>query len=214
MIRLTVLLCATLYAGMIILPEVLDAADQHDSASASPTADTPANSAAADASVNLVAQGLLVPAAMTGDEPATAEPMLMTASLSTTTDVPIVSEPAREPAPAMIIETANGERIEVDAVINPGLIDAPEMVSIASITPMPVQSNPAPPAAKEMVYVTGSRVNLRAGPSTQNPVLMALGYGTEAELIEEMSNGWVQIRHMDSGRVGYMAGRFLSPDQP
>ncbi|WP_375551527.1 SH3 domain-containing protein [Rhodophyticola porphyridii] len=212
MIRLTVLLCATLYAGMIILPEALDPADRHDNASAGLTAGTAADSAAVDASVNLVAQGLLVPAAMTADEPATPEPMLMTASLNTTTDVPILSEPA--PQPAMIIETANGERIEVDAVINPGLIDAPDVVSVAAATPVPVQSDAASPAAKEMVYVTGSRVNMRAGPSTQNPVLMALGYGAEAELIEEIPNGWVQIRHTESGRVGYMAGRFLSPDQP
>ena len=55
---------------------------------------------------------------------------------------------------------------------------------------------------------------MRAGPSTANPVVVALGFGAEAELIEEVAGGWTQIRDIESGRVGYMAARFLSPTRP
>lgn len=62
-----------------------------------------------------------------------------------------------------------------------------------------------------LVEVTGSRVNLRAGPSTGEAVLVSLAGGARAELIAAPGNGWAQIRTLDGGVEGYMADRFLAP---
>lgn len=62
-----------------------------------------------------------------------------------------------------------------------------------------------------LVAVTGSRVNLRSGPSTDSDILDALVEGTQAELLETLPDGWAQIRVVASGLEGYMADRFLAP---
>lgn len=62
-------------------------------------------------------------------------------------------------------------------------------------------------------YVTGSRVNLRAGPSTAEPVVGRVSHGQRAELVEETADGWMQIRLPENGRTAYIYGRFLS-DSP
>ena len=62
-----------------------------------------------------------------------------------------------------------------------------------------------------LVEVTGTSVNLRAGPSTGEAVLDALVRGEQAELLAALDNGWVQIRTVETGLEGYMADRFLAP---
>lgn len=59
--------------------------------------------------------------------------------------------------------------------------------------------------------VSGTRVNMRSGPSTANTVVESLTGGSLTELIGEEQNGWVQIRDIASGQTGYMAARFLEP---
>lgn len=96
----------------------------------------------------------------------------------------------------------------------PKVIGAPTVVSLVR------PAAPAPAAATEttisassgpLVQVTGTRVNMRAGPSTANPVIESLPGGTLAEKLGETENGWYQIRALDSGEIGYMSGRFLEP---
>lgn len=62
-------------------------------------------------------------------------------------------------------------------------------------------------------YVTGSRVNLRSGPSTGNRVVGQAALGQKAEKLEE-SGGWIKIRLSDSGETAYIYGKFLSPEEP
>lgn len=65
----------------------------------------------------------------------------------------------------------------------------------------------------DKVYVTGTVVNMRAGPSTKNPVLSKLNLGSQAELLAEMDNGWAKIRD-ENGKIGYMSNKFLSDADP
>ena len=66
-------------------------------------------------------------------------------------------------------------------------------------------------AVLPLVEVTGSQVNLRAGPSTADAVLGSFVRGEQAELVADLGNGWALARTVTTGAEGYMADRFLSP---
>jgi Bacterial SH3 domain len=61
------------------------------------------------------------------------------------------------------------------------------------------------------LYVTGSKVNLRDGPSLKGKAIGQLAEGTEVELISN-GDGWVQIQTPFG--PGWMAARFLSTEKP
>jgi len=58
-------------------------------------------------------------------------------------------------------------------------------------------------------YVTGSRVNVRAGPSTEYEVISSVVRGEAVEVVGDGAVGWSRIR-LDGGATGFMASRFLS----
>lgn len=65
-------------------------------------------------------------------------------------------------------------------------------------------------ASGPILYVTGSRVNFRAGPTTSDRVIGALGEGAPVEALGPTDGSWIRIRDAE-GREGYMSGQFLSP---
>lgn len=64
----------------------------------------------------------------------------------------------------------------------------------------------------EIMYVTGDRVNFRAGPSTNDRVIGAILRGSPVEILGQ-TEGWVQLRDA-GGREGYMSLQFLSTERP
>lgn len=107
---------------------------------------------------------------------------------------------------------------------------APAVVRAEAQTPQQVQRFPGPvlqpspehagetPAAAHLpegpvLYVTGDRVNMRAGPSTGDRVVTALGRGAAVQPLGPADAEWVNIRD-GNGRTGYVAGRFLSANAP
>lgn len=62
-------------------------------------------------------------------------------------------------------------------------------------------------------YVTGTRVNLRAGPGTSNAIVAQLGLGAEAEVLSDQ-NGWYEIRTSDGTVAGWIFGKFLGDQRP
>ena len=120
---------------------------------------------------------------------------------------------AQEAAPATFV-TADGRRLSIAAVINPSQRDGAQGDVPHVVTPR-MADFVAPAAAARptlpLAEVTGTRVNLRAGPSTGDPVLTALRLGDQVELIGATGDGWAQIRAIADGREGFMAIRFLTP---
>lgn len=57
-------------------------------------------------------------------------------------------------------------------------------------------------AKVDLRLVVGSRVNMREGPSTNHLVLDTVSRGTQVEVIAINSDGWAQIRLIDSGDTG------------
>lgn len=64
-------------------------------------------------------------------------------------------------------------------------------------------------AAMNLWEVTGSRVNLRAGPSTGDAVVGQLSLGTEATVLDQ-GGGWYRIETADGQATGWIFGKFLS----
>ncbi|EBA06243.1 SH3 domain-containing protein [Sagittula stellata] len=65
-------------------------------------------------------------------------------------------------------------------------------------------------AVAEYRTVTGSRVNLRAGPSTSFDAVTQLLEGEEVEVLDETPDGWVKLRATDGNNIGWMSGSFLT----
>lgn len=61
------------------------------------------------------------------------------------------------------------------------------------------------------IFVTGSRVNQRQGPSTSHAIIGSLAEGARVETLSQ-EGSWTHIRS-DLGE-GWMASRFLSPQRP
>lgn len=58
--------------------------------------------------------------------------------------------------------------------------------------------------------VTGSRVNVRGGPGKDYSVVNSLTRGTEVEVLQDPGDGWVKLRPVDGGPVGWMADFLLT----
>lgn len=142
-------------------------------------------------------------------------------------DAPVVAEVARSAhavdvmspvrvGPQDALTTRDGRTLVISAVIDPAATPVDgggvAMVSTrrAARPETLVASASGGLSERALVEVTGNQVNLRAGPSTDTAVLGALVRGERAELIDS-SGGWVQIRAVSTGTIGYMADRFVSP---
>ncbi len=142
----------------------------------------------------------------------------------------VATAPQIAPAPAaetpalmrqsdtMTLRTAEGVELLIAAVIDPADLTLEDATQVAAVTTVSVSepedtiiASASIAADLPLVSVTGSQVNLRAGPSTDDAVLGSLVRGTQAELVVSLGNGWAQIRAVDSGLEGFMAERFLAP---
>ena len=66
----------------------------------------------------------------------------------------------------------------------------------------------------DVVYSTGSYVNLRSGPSTGYPAVGFMGYGMAAERLEVLNTGWTHIRIIETGQEGYMSSLYVTARGP
>lgn len=77
----------------------------------------------------------------------------------------------------------------------------------------PVQAAAAPGDA-EVWYVTAGSVNVRQGPSTDTSVIGKLTAGEAVTVLAAADADWVQIMIEGDGIEGYVAARFLSASAP
>lgn len=63
------------------------------------------------------------------------------------------------------------------------------------------------------LFVTGDRVNMRAGAGTDAPVVASLTRGSAVGAMGPTGGDWVQIRTAQ-GQEGFIAAPFLSPEAP
>jgi uncharacterized protein YgiM (DUF1202 family) len=68
----------------------------------------------------------------------------------------------------------------------------------------------AAPLGGDIRTVSGNRVNVRGGPSTDFDVVNRLVRGNEVEILEDNGNGWVRMRPIDGSSEGWMADFLLN----
>lgn len=116
------------------------------------------------------------------------------------------------PPPEDIEPSGQAEEQPLDSP-GPALRRAPDHTEPASPTEADAAIVPEPDASGKILYVTGNRVNFRAGPSTNNRVIGALQRGDPVEALGPTDTPWINIRDAE-GRIGYMSAQFLSNIPP
>ena len=128
--------------------------------------------------------------------------------------VPVVAttSPANTPAPAsnIVIQAA---AVAGDPTSPAAQAEVAARLMAAS-APAPTQSEPEEAAVDTgfpTLFVSGSTVNMRGGPSTGHGVVSKLTRGTEVIETGQTDDGWSQIKVVDTGTRGFIASRFLKP---
>ncbi|MZR15066.1 SH3 domain-containing protein [Maritimibacter sp. DP07] len=116
-------------------------------------------------------------------------------------------------------ETATLVTFEPETESEPAPEIAPEPAvasgSEAKLTLAAAEAEPQAPApAPDYLVVTGSYVNMRGGPTTNEGVIATLSAGTRVEDLGAAKDGWREVRLTGSGERGFMAARFLAPEAP
>ncbi|TJZ89472.1 hypothetical protein FA743_18645 [Paracoccus gahaiensis] len=122
-------------------------------------------------------------------------------------DPPAPAAPLAPEAPSGIVPAASQTPEQAPRFPGPPLEPSPEF---AEETPAP---DLPPGEAGATLYVTATRVNMRSGPGTDNPVVTGLDGGTAVEALGPLGGEWMQIR-APSGQEGFVSGQFLSTQAP
>ena len=107
------------------------------------------------------------------------------------TDVSAAAEAAQTPSEATIIDSA-----ETPQIILPSLIATTDTAGTQ--------------ADGDIRKVSGNRVNVRGGPSTNYGVVNKLTRGAEVRILEDNGNGWVRMQPVNGGEAGWMADFLLT----
>lgn len=117
----------------------------------------------------------------------------------------VLPDPSAEAASAAVVQAETQTPERVQRFPGPALRPSPEHAEAGA--------GQAPPPGGPVLYVSGSRVNVRAGPSTGDRVVTALDRGTAVQPLGPADGDWVNIR-IANGRTGYVSGQFLSATAP
>ncbi|UWR92003.1 SH3 domain-containing protein [Phaeobacter inhibens] len=62
--------------------------------------------------------------------------------------------------------------------------------------------------------ITATRVNMRSGPGTVYPIVDRLSNGEEVAVFEDIGTGWLHLRTVKDGKVGWIAASLVSQKRP
>lgn len=105
---------------------------------------------------------------------------------------------------------ASAERRSVDPRIVVPTTVARRVVPVEVATPAAAPAAPEPERAEDRRRVAGQSVNLRSGPGTKFGRVASLVRDTEVIVLSDEIAGWIKLRVADTGRIGWMAERFLT----
>jgi hypothetical protein len=134
-------------------------------------------------------------------------------------DVPVVLAAAPvAPADAAPADVASvSEPVTVNAPPAPATDAAIEetVFSLATYSDEPLaEPARAPQTAGELAFVDAASVNVREGPSTNNPVITKLSRGEAVTIVSTDESGWARIRLEGDGLEGFMSMEYLSATAP
>ncbi|MEJ2001957.1 MAG: SH3 domain-containing protein [Maritimibacter sp.] len=134
-----------------------------------------------------------------------------------------------DPVAGLVSEINNAAQQAIESTLQPADASAaepepePEAQAEPPVEPaaeesfLPAEDDPTfmptpepAPTLPEELYVTGTKVNMRSGPSTANSVIGALVEGTVVSDLGDAGDGWRQIQ-TEAGEIGFMSSDFLAP---
>ncbi|AHD08063.1 SH3 domain-containing protein [Phaeobacter gallaeciensis] len=68
--------------------------------------------------------------------------------------------------------------------------------------------------AADIRSITATRVNMRSGPGTVYPIVDRLSNGEEVAVFEDIGTGWLHLRTVKDGKVGWIAASLVSQKRP
>lgn len=104
----------------------------------------------------------------------------------TETDIALNEEEPTIILPSLIVD---------NAIITPVDFNAPDVVDESS---------------NDVRAVSARSVNVRGGPGTDYSIVNRLTRGDKVEVLQDPGNGWVKLRPMNGGTIGWMADYLLS----
>lgn len=111
-------------------------------------------------------------------------------------------------APALLVKaSATAEKTK----LTPAAKAEAAARAMAKAKPASVNTTSADDTGLDILFVSGSSVNMRGGPSTRYGVVSRLTRGMEVIEIAQTDNGWSQIKVVETGARGFMASKFLKP---
>lgn len=129
-----------------------------------------------------------------------------------------------DPAEAVTLSrlTLNALRLQDDEQTAMSLADRVRARSAEEAAATPIAARPrigadpdtpppaaAPPPAPRIAMITGDRVNLRAGPSTADPVRGQVVAGQSVRVLGDAQGEWIRIDDPAGGEPVFVASRFL-----
>lgn len=110
----------------------------------------------------------------------------------------------------LVLASAGGNALAqqkpVAVTLNQPVIDVTKAENLTEVA----ASEPATVGVGEDIReVTGNRVNLRRGPGTDYNAVDRLTQGEQVLVLSE-ENGWIKLRVLETGRIGYMADFLLT----
>lgn len=115
-----------------------------------------------------------------------------------------VSDSAR---PATIQPAAATRSVQIiDSADTPQII----LPSLIATTNTSAPASSVYETSDDVRTVSGNRVNVRGGPSTNFDIVSKLTRGIEVRILEDNGDGWVRMQPVDGGPVGWMADFLLT----
>lgn len=116
-------------------------------------------------------------------------------------------------APA--VQAVDPAVVPTNVAITTSSADTPAIIPSLIVQDDTVTDNATPAAliseaGLDIRTVSGNRVNVRGGPSTNFSVVSKLVRGDAVEILEDNGNGWVKMRSVLTGEEGWMADFLLS----
>lgn len=90
------------------------------------------------------------------------------------------------------------------------IIDSSETPQIILPSLIATTNDAAFSADGDVRTVSGNRVNVRGGPSTDYGIVSKLTRGVEVRILEDNGDGWVRMQPVDGGEAGWMADFLLT----
>jgi Bacterial SH3 domain len=195
MFRLSLLLCATMFAAMLI--------GGRDFGQMRPGLKEALAEAEAEARAEADVQSVLAEAEPVRDVPQVEN--LVAASFAPQDALPVEAAP-QEPVGALTLRLP----LMQAQVAEPVMVAIDDSATTATEEPIEASE----PAAERVFYVTATSVNVRSGPGTTHEVLGRLSRGEAATVVWTDDTGWAKIRIEGDGIEGFVSLDFLAPDAP